>query len=1136
MLSLSSGVLGYTAASGESNKLAVAVVQVSGTSYIRFQDTGAGVTISPQGTDLIADSATSVRAPAASVTSISIDTENQTDSIRLALGVGMPASISVNLDPPPDANGVVTLPAYGQDQLTIVGPNGADTLALTPQLAPDATKEVVLADTQLGSKVALQHIPNLTVDLSASSGQHAVTVDRSITRPDAPIALKVIGGPAGGDTLTVTAPGTIAQTFALADGSIKTSDVRTGKEIMLGPDDNIAIDQPGVSVNLELDPANPDATWPSLYNQFVLDTGATSILAAADASTDLKSSGLYQVYPTQYLEQGVGGYTAMDVSHPYGFDFAGTNGIPHHLDNVQILSSDTLQFSPFGPDGIAGMPAMVNRFTSIDMSGWENPQDLTDFSIKTDFPTGTSIPTNSGHWYQVPVNLVNFPDDGRQPGGPAPTSAPLAMVPVTVRDNGREVTSYFLLDTGAQLSMVSPSVAQALNIDLSHPSDTIDVGGVGGTVAVPLVPVDQLDVKAANGTSLAWTNLQVGVLDLNVPGGPTIGGVFGMDFLTSGWAAKILPMLLGQPGSSENGYFDHVYLDYRNASSGAGTIIFDVDPSHDTPAVPDPHPLSVSYSSIAAVHAVGGGGSDLLSVTPSTTIAYTVDGGTQPSGGADTLQLIPGNSQAVANGSTITVPGDKAINYANIEELILGSTSGAATATFVKQDATTQGTWINAYGKQGYDVIGGSAGLPGYATVTPSGQSGWTWAAGTTDVRALQAPGTTSRIAACWYSGSSFKVDVNLTDGQKHGLGLYFLDWDSTGRAERVQISDAATGAVLSTQSIASFHNGLYLDYTVSGHVRITITRTGGANAVLSGLFLDPPPMPTTATFVKQDATTQGTWINAYGKQGYDVIGGSAGLPGYATVTPSGQSGWTWAAGTTDVRALQAPGTTSRIAACWYSGSSFKVDVNLTDGQKHGLGLYFLDWDSTGRAERVQISDAATGAVLSTQSIASFHNGLYLDYTVSGHVRITITRTGGANAVLSGLFLDPPPTTTASLASGISAPTFIMTPRMLDATLRTAVLTRPVNRFERMLVQIAALRRGRLSTPQASSAIPAALPAIATPPEQRPGDRPPGETRTGDRTAGVDDPVQDEALSQIMALDPIFPKSRSNRLFSSMPL
>ncbi len=676
VLDLTGGVLSYTAASGEVNNLSVDVVQVSGTRYIRFHDQGAGVAITPQGTGLIADSSTVVRARAADVTSVSISTDDGNDTIRLALGVGMPASISVNVDPPGDADGIVTIPPYSPDHLTIVGPSGADTLALTPQLAPDGTKDIVLADALIASNVALQHMSSLTIDLSASSGQHSVTVDRSITRPDAPIALNVVGGPAGSDSVTVTAPGTIPQSFALTDGSITTSYVRTGKEIMLGPSDNIAIDQPVVAMDLQTTDSsgNPVDLGPSIFNTFLLDTGSTSILSAADATGDLEGSGLYQVYPIQYLEQGVGGYTAMDVSNPYQFYFAGTNGIPYELDNTKILSSEDLQFSFLGPDGIVGMPAMTNRFTSIDMTGWENPQDVSDLSIKTDFPTGTDIPTDSGHWYQVPVNLVDFPNDGQLPGGPIPTSAPLAMIPVTIRDNGHEVTTNFLLDTGAQLSMVSPDVAQALNLDLDHPSGSIDVGGVGGTVTVPLVPVDQLDVKATNGTSLAWSNLQVGVLDLSVPGGPTIGGVFGMDFLTSGWAAKILPILLGEEGSSENGYFDNVYLDYRNSSSGTGTIIFDVDPSHDTPAPPDPNSLSVSYSSIGAVNSVGGDGSDTFNVTPSQTVAYTIDGGSQPAGGADVLQLVPGNPQATTNGSTITIPGSNGINYLNIEQLDLAIT------------------------------------------------------------------------------------------------------------------------------------------------------------------------------------------------------------------------------------------------------------------------------------------------------------------------------------------------------------------------------------------------------------------------------------------------------------------------------
>ena len=230
------------------------------------------------------------------------------------------------------------------------------------------------------------------------------------------------------------------------------------------------------------------------------------------------------------------------------------------------------------------------------------------------------------------------------------------------------------------------------------------------------------------------------------------------------------------------------------------------------------------------------------------------------------------------------------------------------TATFLKQDATTKGNWIGTYGTLGYDVIDDPASLPSYAVITPSGESNSIWTSNTTDVRALRNPGGSGRIAACWYSGSKFKVDVNLSDGQVHDLELYLVDWDSTSRAETVTISDAVTGAVLSTQSVSSFNGGVYLNYAVSGHVVITFTRTAGANVVLSGLFLDPATSGPTATFLKQDATTKGNWIGTYGTLGYDVIDDPASLPSYAVITPSGESNSIWTSNTTDVRALRNPG------------------------------------------------------------------------------------------------------------------------------------------------------------------------------------------------------------------------------------
>ncbi len=198
--------------------------------------------------------------------------------------------------------------------------------------------------------------------------------------------------------------------------------------------------------------------------------------------------------------------------------------------------------------------------------------------------------------------------------------------------------------------------------------------------------------------------------------------------------------------------------------------------------------------------------------------------------------------------------------------------------------------------------------------------------------------------------------------------------------------------------------------WNVSGQVRLRVTRTGGLNAVVSGLFFDAPAVSggATASFVRTDTTTQGNWRGAYGTQGYQVLGDATSLPSYAGVKPADNLFWTWAASTADARALQKAAGTDRVAATWYANQSFTVDINITDGQTHQVALYCLDWDSGGRAESIEVSDAATGAVLDTRSITAFTGGRYLVWNVSGQVRLRVTRTGGWNAVVSGLFFDAP--------------------------------------------------------------------------------------------------------------------------------
>src|SRR5262249_29372383 len=132
-----------------------------------------------------------------------------------------------------------------------------------------------------------------------------------------------------------------------------------------------------------------------------------------------------------------------------------------------------------------------------------------------------------------------------------------------------------------------------------------------------------------------------------------------------------------------------------------------------------------------------------------------------------------------------------------------------ATASFVGVDTTTQGNWGNAYGGDGNALSGDYPQYPAYAPGSFTNAIRFVWTTATTDVRALTlASNPTQRIASIWYNPNGFTVDINLTDGQSHPVALYFLDWANQGVNERVNVLDAATGNVISSQTVSGCSNG----------------------------------------------------------------------------------------------------------------------------------------------------------------------------------------------------------------------------------------------------------------------------------------------------------------------------------------
>jgi len=351
--------------------------------------------------------------------------------------------------------------------------------------------------------------------------------------------------------------------------------------VELGPSDGLALDQPRVTIMVyDYDPGTGSATifGPEFYNTFLLDTGANGILAVNGAVDEMVAGG-YQT-DGQYMEQGVAGFELMDVSKLYYIDYAGSAGAPVlTLPDVRLLSKSSLNFGSFS--GIMGMSAMLDRITTLDMTVWSGGQIA---FMDVAFPD--QLPGDNGHRYSVALTLVEFEPTGQVNNDPLPTYAPLPFAQGEVRHGGNVVGGQYLLDTGAQVSIISLATALAAGLDENGNGSVDDealyflpFGGIGGQVEVPILAIDSFALLTEQGIDLVWTAAEVAVLDIE-----GIPGVLGMDFLTSGW----LGALLGGP----DGYIEQINLDFRDAANLRGTMLLDINPALDN-VIGDPRAPAV---------------------------------------------------------------------------------------------------------------------------------------------------------------------------------------------------------------------------------------------------------------------------------------------------------------------------------------------------------------------------------------------------------------------------------------------------------------------------------------------------------------------------------------------------------------
>jgi len=304
------------------------------------------------------------------------------------------------------------------------------------------------------------------------------------------------------------------------------------------------------------------------YGIGIFDTGAgTHIISAVDAV----QTGLYDFTPSLLTDNaidvsGVTGTASVWVSQPLGLFIDGINTIdPNGLKldeaamvgqiNVSVGVGDYID-SPNVPT-VVGSPMSVfittvirndNQITIIrdgeEFTGPEMAFYQEDDPEIPEYPNRIPLelrPSGSVAVQYFPNILDPFDPDF---GAPMSPSAMTAFLPsqsmffassVDVSHKGRSAVDKdgFMLDTGAQISVISEAIAARLGLNATNAEFEVEIIGVtGDSIMAPGFVIDSLDITAVP-EWLSFTNVPVVMLDVDSPEGGTLDGIIGMNLFTN---------------------------------------------------------------------------------------------------------------------------------------------------------------------------------------------------------------------------------------------------------------------------------------------------------------------------------------------------------------------------------------------------------------------------------------------------------------------------------------------------------------------------------------------------------------------------------------------------------------------------
>ncbi len=92
--------------------------------------------------------------------------------------------------------------------------------------------------------------------------------------------------------------------------------------------------------------------------------------------------------------------------------------------------------------------------------------------------------------------------------------------------------------------------------------------------------------------------------------------------------------------------------------------------------------------------------------------------------------------------------------------------------------------------------------------------------------------------AACYFDNNQIRLHLTFSSAYSGTVHIYAVDWDALGRRETITVNDGSGPQIANIAT--DFSQGAWVNVliNVAAAGTVTVTRTAGMNAAVSGIFL----------------------------------------------------------------------------------------------------------------------------------------------------------------------------------------------------------------------------------------------------------------------------------------------------------